>query len=192
MFSAILDGLTRVTAFLAAASGFILVIYAGPRELKKWRRQKLDERKAEVASSALVASLDLLQALDAASMPLSLQGDPEREAGQPYPEYMRKWFGQRMEPVQQQLDALAKIRMQAHVYLSNEENSALDDVAKHVNFVMGEFMTWATFIENEELRKEAVDAFSNVFGSAPNKKREELRTRVTETLRPSAQFKNAR
>lgn len=41
------------------------------------------------------------------------------------------------------------------LYLSDAENEALDGVSKHVNFVMGEFLTWATFMKNEDLRKQA-------------------------------------
>lgn len=194
MFGACLDVAIKVAQLAAAVSAVVLVFITGPRELRKWRRQRLEERRAEVAGQALVASLDLLQAMDNVSTPVGLKGDATQTEGQSYTEYMRVWFGKRMERLQPQIDALTRIRMQAHVYLSNAQSQALDNVSSHVNEVIGEFMTWVIFNESGPGREpeKAQASFLRVFGDEFKKTREELKARATEALRDSAQFKGGR
>jgi hypothetical protein len=85
----LLDVLQKLAQLAATLVGVYLVLVAGPRELLRWRRTKYDERCAEAAAAALVATEELLSALDAISSPGLLKGDPVRREGSSVRDGMR-------------------------------------------------------------------------------------------------------
>lgn len=186
----LVDALTKTTGLVAAVAG-LLVVLSGRRELRRWRDQKLTEKKAEAAAAALVAAVDLLDIMDLATTPVGLKGDPEKEKDQPYSDFMRTWFQERAERfIRPKLDALERTRSLAHVYLSADQNQALDEVVGHVNGVFGEVMAWTTFLDGGPgYHPQAQESFRKVFGEDTKAKRKALRDRVSESLRMAAQFK---
>ena len=186
----IVDAVTKTTGLIAASASLILVVVAGPREFKKWRRQKLAERKAEVAAAALVAAIDLLDRMVVVSTPVGLKDDPVQEKDQSYYAFMRKLYGKRLEFIKPQSDALEKQRMLAHVYLTDEQNKVLGEISAHVNQFYGDILTWTGLAEaGDAYREQWIEAFNRAIGEEPERVRSDLKSRVTEALRGSAHFK---
>lgn len=189
LFEIAIDAVTKTTALVAAAAGLLVVVVAGPRELKKWRGQRLAEKKADVAAEAIVATLDLLDAMDNATSPFQLKGDPEREDGQRHSDFMRGWFDKRIENLKPQFDELVRVRRRAHVYLTDDQNKALEEASDHIKAVVGSFNAWTTYADGgPAYHDHAYKEWMAVFGSDQRKTRAALRERTKAALRDAAHF----
>lgn len=182
------DSVQKMAQLAATVIGIYFVLVAGPRELARWRRTKFDERCAEVAAGALIATQDLLSALDAIKSPALLKGDPAKEEGEQYASYIQKWFGQRLDSIESQLTAFKRARVQAEVYLEDEECKPLASVADHYTGIVGAFIDWKNFAEVEELEPEAREAYDRLFRELP-KERPGLLLAARTALRPIARYR---
>jgi len=184
----LLDVLQKLAQLAATLIGIYLVFVAGPRELARWRRTKYDERSAEAAAAALIATEDLLTALDGISSPFLLKGDAAQKEGEPHLEFIRKWFGERLERIEPQRGAFRQARVQAQVYLEDEHTNVLDAVADHYNDIVDPVTERATFMEVETLREKGLGAYRRLFRELPQE-RSKLRLAAKTALIPIARYR---
>jgi hypothetical protein len=182
------DAVRGVAQLVATIIGVYLVLVAGPRELARWRRTKYDERSADAAATALIATEDFLGALDAISSSFVLKGDVAREEGEKYSSYIRKWFGQRLDRIEPQFAAFRSARVQAQVYLEDQECTPLVAVADHYIKIVGALIEWTNFSEVEDFESKASEAYHRLFIELP-KQRPGLLRAVKIALRPVARYR---
>ncbi len=188
----LLDYLLKLAQLAATLIGLYALVVAGPRELARWRRTKYDERCAEAASAALIATEDFLRALDAISSPARFEGDAIKEEGEKYSSFIRKWFRQRLESIEPQRTAFQRARVQAQVYLDEAECTPLVNVAEHYSAIFGALVDWTTFTGSgvKSLEEQALAAFRRLFIELP-KERAALLDAAKTVLRPIAHYRVA-
>ncbi len=180
----------KVTQVTATCVGIYVVLVAGPRELGRWRRTKYDERSAEAAAAALIATEDLLDAFKAISSPGQLKGDPEKQQDERYLDYMRRWLQNRDESINPELNAFRKARIQAQVYLGEECCKPLLAVADHYSEMRTAMIEWTTYGEVAEYADKSAEAFDHLFSILP-KKLPALRAGAVAALGPIARYRVA-
>lgn len=183
----LLSLLQRVAQLAATVAGVFLVFIAGPRELARWRRTKYDERSAEAAAAALVATDDFLAAIDTISNPAIQKGDHETNGDEAPSIWARQWFGQRLESLSPQLAAFQKARVNAEIYLSAEQCEALANIASHHAAVVGAWIKWHALVDYPDYGQMASDAFLRLFVELP-KERPQLRASARAALNPIARI----
>ncbi|MDX2092497.1 MAG: hypothetical protein SFX73_31830 [Kofleriaceae bacterium] len=122
LISAIADSITAA----AAVFGVGWAVHAARSELSKWRTEKLATKRAEVAGEALVAALDLLDAMKLPTSVLSAvqYGGDER----PYETALATETQARWTAIAPSINAFIRARQAAQVYLDKPEADLLQRV----------------------------------------------------------------
>ena len=185
-----LDLASKAAGILAALSAAFAIFFAVPRELKKWREQKLAERKAEVAATALVSAMEILDAMEIATSPVALKGDVELAEDHPYATRMREVYLERLDRlVGPKLDALNRVRPLVRVFLNEEQNEVVGAVAARVNEAYGDVLAWTTHLTGGPASTvHSSEAYTRLMGEGAKTRRNELRARVPTALGTAARF----
>lgn len=152
-------------------------------------KAKAAEKRATVAADALLASLELLDGMEAAASVARIIGDPDEEPDEDARERARRKVAARWEWLRQYDDQFDRAYKLAQVYLPDAVHDALERVRK---------LKWSTHVDRlthaetiaMEHRRDAEKFFEGGYGKVPEKQISDLRDELKGLLRPLAQLSN--
>ena len=169
-------GTVAAGAAAVFAVGFAAV--KGPGEIKKWRLEKRETKRAEVAGEAIAATISLVSALKAVSTPEGVGGPaPPTDHGSWRDTVVDRLRGRwrRAEP---DVVVFRRAIAQAAAYLPDNANSLLRKLEMMRRSIETGQALWAT--GDEEM-------FRAGFGPGVSQFLDQLQQEITNELRPMAQ-----
>lgn len=170
-----------LSALASAASAIAAAVTSlrTMRELGRWREQKSETKRAEVAGEVLVATLRFLTAVSGTASIFGKHGeDDEKQTG------FRKEVAERWAATSDISNAFIKAWELAETYLPDAVNDLLGRVWQEKASLAASQMTFFQIVGHPM----AAEFFNQGFGSDPEKRLAALRDEARRVLRPLAQL----
>lgn len=175
-----ISAIASVASSSIALTAVLIGISKAKKELDRWREEKRDVKRAEIAGEVLVASLRFLSGLETIVSNFRLQVD-EDEATSPYAfedEVAKRWV--RFSETEKKFREAWQL---AETYLPDEVSQLLENVSQESNNIWASQKTHFAVPAGS-----ASESFDMGFGSKPKVRLKDLRSKCRQTLRPIAQL----
>lgn len=159
---------------------FLAALFAIPYELRKWRRQKLLERRSEIAGKLAVATIKFAEALRFIANPLSY-GDPTKTTNAIDAGF--ESFNRKVAHVQEELKAFTDCWSEAEVYLPEKVNNATKKLWEQWNDLRSNCITWYEAAK-QNAREEQIEYHKKVYGKETRAAVNECEKTLKELLSP--------
>ncbi|MBT3234844.1 MAG: hypothetical protein HN353_02730 [Bdellovibrionales bacterium] len=168
--------LDKIGTFITGVAALIAST-VGIEKFIKVKNKKISLEKKEDVIKTFVMLRSFIHSMYNVTCTFALQGDPDKQPNQPYPDHLREVRKTRMNKLDDEISSLFEVRSRYDTYLNKEGIDLFDEVLKtwkesHINFEL-----WA----NAHTTPEAGNFWKKSYVS--KEVADNLESRVTEIIR---------